>query len=167
MDSRAKLFGHSIHQQLVVLPLGMLVGAVAFDVAFLANGSGVMATVAFWMIVAGIIGGLAAAPFGWIDWLAIPRGARAKTIGLTHGLTNVVVLLLFALSAWLRWDGPERPEAAALAASFAGVILALFGGWLGGELVSRLAIGVYDGAHWNSPNSLSGRPAHEQSAKSR
>jgi hypothetical protein len=31
-----------------------------------------MATVAYWMIAAGIVGGLAAAPFGWIDWFAIP-----------------------------------------------------------------------------------------------
>jgi hypothetical protein len=31
-----------------------------------------MATVAYSMIAAGIIGGLVAAPFGWIDWFAFP-----------------------------------------------------------------------------------------------
>ncbi len=34
-------------------------------------------------------------------------------------------------------------------------------GWLGGELVDRLGVGVDDGAHLNSPSSLTGRPAHE------
>ncbi len=43
-----------------------------------------------------------------------------------------------------------------------GIALALVGGWLGGELVERLGIGVHAGAHPNAPNSLSGRPASEQ-----
>jgi hypothetical protein len=45
--------------------------------------------------------------------------------------------------------------------SFLGVLLAVATGWLGGELVNRLGIGVDDGAHVNSPSSLSGRPAGE------
>jgi len=32
-------------------------------------------------------------------------------------------------------------------------------GWLGGELVDRLAVGVDDGANLDAPSSLSGRPA--------
>jgi uncharacterized membrane protein len=164
MDSRAKILGHSIHQQLIVFPLGLLGTAVFFDIAYLATGKETMATVAFWITIAGLIGGLCAAPFGWIDWLAIPAGTRAKTIGLTHGGTNVVVLLLFIASAWLRRDEPEKPELWAHVAAFTGLGLALFGGWLGGELVSRLGVGVHEGAHLNSPNSLSGRPASEHSA---
>jgi uncharacterized membrane protein len=165
MDSRAKILGHSIHQQLIVFPLGLLGTSVVFDIIYLMTGQETMATVAFWMTVAGIIGGLAAAPFGWIDWMAIPSGTRAKTIGLTHGTTNVIVLLLFIVSASLRWNDPIKPEISAHIAAFVGFLLALFGGWLGGELVSRLGVGVYEGAHLNSPNSLSGRPAHEQPTK--
>jgi len=45
--------------------------------------------------------------------------------------------------------------------SFFGVGLALWTGWLGGELVDRLGIGVDPGAHVNAPSSLSGRPARE------
>jgi hypothetical protein len=32
-------------------------------------------------------------------------------------------------------------------------------GWLGGELVDRLGVGVDDGAHLDSPSSLSHLPA--------
>jgi hypothetical protein len=32
-------------------------------------------------------------------------------------------------------------------------------GWLGGELVDRMGVGVDRGAHLNSPSSLSDRPA--------
>jgi uncharacterized membrane protein len=165
MDSRAKILGHSIHQQLIVFPLGLLATAVVFDIIFLIFGDATIAVVAFWMIIAGILGGLAAAPFGWIDWFAIPSGTRAKSVGLMHGLTNVVVLLLFLVSAWMRWIEPDRPAMMAHLLAFAGFLLAFLGGWLGGELVSRLGVGVYEGAHLNAPNSLSGRPAREQSAE--
>lgn len=32
MEARAKLFGHAIHQMLIVLPLGLLTDVVIFDV---------------------------------------------------------------------------------------------------------------------------------------
>ena len=106
MESRAKLLGHSIHQQLIVLPLGLLAAAVIFDVAHWIYGTEALAVTAFWMTVGGIVGGLAAAPFGWIDWFAIPYGTRAKTIGIVHGLTNTTVVLLFIVSA----DEPQLSQ---------------------------------------------------------
>lgn len=46
------------------------------------------------------------------------------------------------------------------------VVLALLTGWPGGELVDRLGVGVDRGAHLDSPNSLSGRPATDTPATS-
>jgi uncharacterized membrane protein len=109
------------------------------------------------MIGAGILTGLIAAPFGAIDWLAIPSGTRAARIGFFHGVGNVVVLLMFALSWWMRRDNPAAPETFALMLSFIGVALALVTGWLGGELVDRLGVGVDEGAHVDAPSSLSTR----------
>jgi uncharacterized membrane protein len=143
---------------LIVFPLGLLATAVIFDLIYLIADNTTMATVAYWMIAAGIIGGLAAAPFGWIDWFAIPRGTRAKSVGLWHGAGNVIVLLFFAGSWLLRRNQPESPEPLAFALSFAGAGLALMTGWLGGELVDRLSVGVDDGAHIDAPSSLSKRP---------
>jgi uncharacterized membrane protein len=156
--SKAKFLGHPVHQMLIVFPLGLLATAVIFDLIYLLGDRATMAIVSYWMIAAGIIGGLIAAPFGWIDWLAIPPGTRAKSIGLWHGAGNVVVMLLFVASWLVRLDLPERPDAVALVFSFMGAGLALLTGWLGGELVDRLGIGVDDGAHPNAPSSLSSRP---------
>jgi uncharacterized membrane protein len=114
------------------------------------------------MIAAGIIGGLLAAVFGLIDWAAIPSGTRAKNIGLMHGAVNVVVVLLFIGSWLLRSSAPQSPSSTALALSFIALALALVGGWLGGELVDRLGVGVDNGAHLDAPSSLSGRPARER-----
>ena len=46
----------------------------------------------------------------------------------------------------MRLDLPERPNAVALVFSFTGAGLTLVTGWLGGELVDRLGVGVDDGA---------------------
>jgi uncharacterized membrane protein len=159
MESRAKLLGHPIHQMLIVFPLGLLGMAVIFDVLALFLTQGYWSEIALWMIVAGIVTGLLAAPFGLVDWLAIPSGTRAKRIGALHGLGNVVVLFLFAGSAWLRWLSPQTPAGLALILSFSGLFLALITGWLGGELVDRLGVGVDEGAHVNAPSSLKSRRA--------
>jgi uncharacterized membrane protein len=157
MESRAKLFGHPIHQMLIVFPLGLLAMAVIFDVIALWTGETRWSDTAFRMMIAGLITGLLAAPFGAIDWLAIPSGTRAKRIGALHGAGNLLVVVLFAGSAWLRWNGPAAASTAALTLSFAGGFLALGTGWLGGELVDRLGVGVDAGANVDAPSSLSGR----------
>jgi uncharacterized membrane protein len=161
MEAKARLFGHPIHQALIVFPLGVLATAVIFDVIHLVTGGAHWAEVSFWMICAGVIAGLVAAPFGIVDWLGIPGGTRAKRIGLLHGGGNVLVVLLFAASWIMRRDNPTAPNVLAFVLSFAGGGLALITGWLGGELVSRLGIGVSEGANVNAPSSLSGRPARE------
>jgi len=157
MDSRAKLLGHPIHQMLIVFPLGLLAMAVVFDLLAIGLGNGYWSEISYWMIAAGVITGLLAAPFGLIDWMAIPGGTRAKRIGAFHGIGNVAVVLMFGVSWLMRADAPRTPETLALLLSFAAGGLALFTGWLGGELVDRLAVGVDEGAHVDAPSSLSSR----------
>ena len=159
MESKVKFAGHPVHPMLIVFPLGLLSTAVIFDIIYLVSSNPQWTVVAYYMIGAGVIGGLAAAVFGWLDWVAIPSGTRAKRIGLWHGVGNVVVLGLFILSWVLRRDTPEMPPTGAIVAGLAGLILALVTSWLGGELVDRLGVGVDDGAHLDSPSSLSELPA--------
>src|ERR671920_461520 len=161
MESRASMMGHPIHPILVPFPLGLLTTSVIFDVVHLLTGGARWAEISFWMIAAGVIGGFLAAFFGLIDWLAIPSGTRAKAIGLGHGLSNVVMVALFAMSWLLRSGAPGEPGALPIGLSFLGVGLASLGGFLGGELVFRMGIGVAQGANPNASSSLSGRPAGE------
>lgn len=159
MESKAKLLGHPVHPMLIVFPLGLLATAVAFDIVGLVQSDGAWFGISYWMIAAGIIGGLLAAVFGLIDWWAIRSGTRAKRIGLLHGGVNVLVVLLFIGSWLMRRSAPANPGSAPLTLSFIAIVLALVGGWLGGELVDRLGVGVDNGAHLDAPSSLSGRPA--------
>lgn len=159
MESRAKALGHAIHPMLIPFPLGLLATAVVFDIVYLSTHKPSFAFAAAYAMAAGIIGGLVAAPFGWIDWFKIPAETRAKRVGLLHGVGNIIVVVLFGVSWLLRASADDWvPNAVALVCSFAAVALAVVTGWLGGELVERMAVGVDEGAHMNAPNSLSHRP---------
>ena len=162
----AKIVGHHIHPMLIVFPLGLLAVSVFFDIAYLATHARAFGAITFWDMLAGIIGGLLAAVFGFWDWLTIPGGTRAKRIGAWHGLVNVTVVGLFTAS-WLlrRNDALLLPSSSALTLSFVALALALIGGWLGGELVERLGIAVSPNAGPDAPSSLHGEhpaaPARE------
>jgi uncharacterized membrane protein len=155
IESSAKAAGHAIHQQLIVFPLGLLATAVVFDVLGLITDVDGFATASYFMIAAGVLSGLVAAVFGVIDYLAIPTGTRAKRVGAVHGLGNVVVVVLFAVSWLLRMDEPGYvPGTLAVFLALVAAVLATVTGWLGGELVSRLGVGVHPDANVDAPASF-------------
>jgi uncharacterized membrane protein len=145
---------------LIVFPLGLLATAVVFDILGLVTDRTGFEVAAAYMIAAGIVGGLVAAVFGVVDWLAVPPGTRARRVGTLHGVGNVVVVLLFAGSFLIRTTTEDwAPNAWALVLGFVGLAIAGVTGWLGGELVDRLGVGVDEGANVDAPSSLSGQPA--------
>jgi uncharacterized membrane protein len=138
MKARARIFGLPVHQILIVFPLGLLATSFFFDLGYLAKGRAELAVVASWLIFAGVIGGAAASLFGFIDWIAIPRGTRAWRVGAWHGGGNLIVAALFAVSWMFRRDAPGQPEGIAIALSGCGVLLTIMTGWLGSELADRM-----------------------------
>ncbi len=163
MESRVKFLGHPIHPMLIVFPLGLLATALLFDIIYMVGEITQLGTAAYWMIGAGVIGGIIAAAFGLLDWLAIPGGSRAKSIGLMHGLGNLMIVALFAVSLSMRYSLADHlPTVTNLVIEIVGGILALGTAWLGGELVDRLGVGVDKGANVNASSSLSGQPAYQE-----
>ena len=173
MQSSAKALGHPIHQQLIVFPLGLLATAVVFDILQLITDNDGFATASYFMIAAGVLTGLLAAVFGLIDYLAVPSGTRARRVGALHGGGNVVVVVLFAVSWLLRMDEPGHvPTTLAFLLGVVAAVLATATGWLGGELVSRLGVGVAPDANLDAPASFDtgislGRPGSAGSGRSR
>lgn len=150
------LLGHRVHPMLIVFPLGLLGMAVIFDIIRLANGDTALSVAAYYMIAAGVVMGLVAAVFGLLDWLSVAANTRAHSVGARHGIGNVIVVVLFAVSWWLRRPDPADPSTTAFVLGVIGLLLALVTGWLGGELVERLGVGVDRNANVDAPSSLSG-----------
>jgi uncharacterized membrane protein len=140
---------------MIVLPLGLLATAATCDVISAARRDRRLARGAYYMHSAGLLTGLGAAVPGAIDWWDIPQNTRAKKIGLLHGVGNLVVTGLFGANWLLRRRRPARITRKGLALSTSGALLALMTGWLGGELVNRLGVGVHENANVNAPSSLS------------
>lgn len=156
MESKAKLLGHPLHQIAVSLPMGLLPTTALFDAVYVVHGGTAMALVAFYVIRVGVVGGIIAAVFGLIDYLAIPQGTRARRIGRLHGLCSMTLVSCFLVSWLLRRADPAAPEPLALLFSFGGAAFLGLAGWLGGELLNRMGVGIDDGANLDAPCSLDG-----------
>lgn len=161
MSKTIKAFGHPIHQMLIVFPLGLLATSVIFDILYFSRNEIDFAIASYYTIAAGVIGAVLAALFGLADWLNIPADARAKSVGRWHGGGNLIVTLLF-LTSWYMRRPAFIPDATAFTLSLIGVLLALVTGWLGGELVVRMGIGVDEGANPNALSSLRTAPTHSE-----
>lgn len=158
MRSRARFAGHAIHPMLIVFPLGLFVTAVVFDALFFITGTRDFAVAGAYTMAAGVIGGLLAAMFGWVDWFGIPADTRAKRLGLLHGLGNTAVLALFAVSWLLRLDQATwEPAPISFVIELVGLVIAALTSWQGGELVERLGVGVDEDAGLNADSSLKRR----------
>jgi uncharacterized membrane protein len=128
--------GQAVHPMLVGPPLGLLVTSVLFDLIDLATRTGAFNVPSYWLLAAGVLGGLLAAPFGYLDWRQVPRGSRARRVGALQGAGSAIVLLLFGCSWLLRTPDARVPDLALLL-SLGGAAFALFTAWLGGGLAGR------------------------------
>jgi uncharacterized membrane protein len=121
-----------------MFPLGLFAMAVFFDLGNLLGGPDILGALAYWNIVAGLIGGVLAALAGAIDLMLLRGGAQAKRPGVLLALVNMGVLILFAVILMLRMRSTDRVAGGGV---FAVELLALaatvFGAWYGGEIVNR------------------------------
>lgn len=154
MASHAKVAGHPLHPILIAFPLGLLTASLIFDFRAKKRLDSTDTKIARALVGAGVLSGLVAAIPGIIDWLNVPQGSRAKTIGLWHGSGNILALSLFAWSWKKRRPNETQPDTSAVVLSVLGSAILGLTGWLGGEMVYRLGIGVDPGANPDAPNSL-------------
>jgi uncharacterized membrane protein len=130
---------------LIPFPLALWVTSFLTDVLYLCVPNPSLVLISKYMLAAGIIGGLLAAVPGIIDWLAI-KDREVKKIGDWHARLNIIALLIFAASLYLRsrygasWVNGNQTIPFLL--SLVGVILIGISGWLGGDLAYKHGVGV-------------------------
>lgn len=148
MDSRITFLGHPLHAMLVVFPLGLLFTTFLFDLVFLWRKEPFWQRAAFWMMVVGEAGAVAAVVPGLLDYLAIPMPLHARETATTHLVLGVLLVALYGLQIWLRRghageivEARRYSPALVLFAAVSAVIVGLQG-WLGGQLSHVHGVGV-------------------------
>jgi len=146
MASPASIGGHPVHPMIIPFPIGLWVFSLIADVIYLWRGNMVWRNyIAFYTLLAGIIGAAAAAVPGIIDWLSI-KDPNVVKIANWHARLNVIALLIFAASFYLRTMNGERLVSGnytiPVGLSVLGVILISISGYLGGEMVFKHGVAV-------------------------
>ncbi|WP_208345574.1 DUF2231 domain-containing protein, partial [Aetokthonos hydrillicola] len=142
IPSTVAIAGHPIHPILVQFPVAFLVGALLTDVVFWLTSSAFWAQASFWLIAGGLLGGVAAALTGILDFLRIER-VRKRTAGWAHLILNASALVLTIVNLLLRLNNPVSPILPwGLILSVIIATLLGLSGWYGGELIYRHKIAV-------------------------
>lgn len=143
METPASIAKHPIHPMLVTFPIGLWIFSLICDLIGLSVATpAVWFTVAFYTMVGGLIGALAAAVPGFIDLLYYKGGAPpVKKIALTHMTINLSVVVLYAINIWLRSNHPSSMNAPIILSAI-GVCAIAVSGWLGGQMVHVYGVGV-------------------------
>lgn len=147
MSSPASIGGHPIHPMLVPFPIALWVFSLIADVIHLSGGNPAWRDwIAFYALLGGIIGAVAAATFGIIDWLSLKKEGVVKKTADWHARLNVIALLIFSADFYLRTTGGSMwvggSQTIPLLLSVVGVVLITISGYLGGELVFRHGVAV-------------------------
>ncbi|BAU05429.1 hypothetical protein NIES592_17695 [Fischerella major NIES-592] len=151
VPSTVAVAGHPIHPILVQFPIAFLVGALLTDAVFWFTDDSFWARDSFWLIAAGLVGGVAAALTGLMDFLRIGR-VRKRTAGWAHLILNVSALVLTIINLVLRWNNPISAVLPwGLVISVLVATLLGISGWYGGELVYRHKISVIGNGNPNQP----------------
>ena len=144
MRTPASIAGHPIHPMLVPIAIGGFVISFASDLIRIGGGNpAVWNVVAYYTMLGGILGALAAAVPGLIDLLSLPSGPIKKT-AVTHMGVNLLVVAIYACNAWLRRGNPQDLQLPVIMSAVT-IVMLLFSGWLGGKMVFEAGVGVNNG----------------------
>jgi uncharacterized membrane protein/nitrite reductase/ring-hydroxylating ferredoxin subunit len=142
MKSRAHIKGHPLHSILVPFPIAFFTATPVLDLLFFFLGKEGFHEAALYSTIGGLLGGLAAALAGLIDYIyIIPPKSSANKRATKHALLNSTMMLIFAITLFLRLkNAVGLPVLIFL--ELAGAIIMTIAGWLGGTLMVRNQIGI-------------------------
>jgi len=142
MKTPASLRNHPIHAMLVVFPIGLWIFSLACDIIYHAGTHNIFwKSVAFYAMAGGVVGALAAAIPGFIDYMSLVD-SRTKKIATTHMVLNLVVVGLFLFNLGIRYNASPSGDMFGLVLSLIGIAAMFASGWLGGALVYEHGVGV-------------------------
>jgi len=141
---KLRLFGHPVHPVVTHFPMALL------PVSLLGDLLGVFTKASFWWsfsyynLAIGLILSIPALITGMIDFLAIPQKGVVERIAMRHMTIMITSIMMYTGSFFIRF-GVEILSGwrlmSSISLSVLGLIFLLIGGWFGGQLVFRYAVG--------------------------
>ena len=141
--STAQIGGHPIHPMLIPFPIVCFVGTFLADLIYAQSGDSGWASASYWLLGIGLATAALAATAGVIDYLGDDRIRRLGD-ALKHMLANVAAVVIEVLNLILRIDNRDFIASTGVWLSGLVVLLLLYSGWKGGDLVYKHGIGVHD-----------------------
>jgi uncharacterized membrane protein len=141
--STAKIGGHPIHPMLIPFPIVCFIGTLVTDVVFLNNHDPGWATASRYLLGVGIVMAALAAVAGLTDFMGDDR-IRGAGDAVKHMLANVTAVVLEIVNFVLRLNNDDAIGKVGVYLSVIVVLILVYSGWKGGDLVFRHGIGVED-----------------------
>ncbi len=141
--STAKIGTHPIHPMLIPFPIVCFIGTFVTDIVYTRNHDPGWATASHWLLIVGLVMAALAAVAGLTDFLGDDRIRRLGD-AVKHMLANVTAVVLELVNLVLRLRDPAFIDSTGVYISGIVVLILLYSGWKGGDLVFRHGIGVRD-----------------------
>jgi uncharacterized membrane protein len=141
--STARIGDHPIHPMLIPFPIVCFILTFVADVLYTRTHDATWATASVWLLVIGLVFAALAAVAGLTDFLGDDR-VRGASDAVKHMLANVTAVVLELVNVILRWRDTGFIDSTGVYISGIVVLILIYSGWKGGDLVFRHGIGVSD-----------------------
>ena len=139
--STARIGDHPIHPMLIPFPIVCFILVFVIDVLYARGNTGV-AEASNWLLGIGLVFAALAAVAGLTDFLGEKRIQGADAV--KHMLANVTAVVLELVNLVLRLGHPDFIASTGVYISGIVVLILIYSGWKGGDLVFRHGMGVRD-----------------------
>jgi uncharacterized membrane protein len=140
-QSTARIAGHPIHPMLIPFPIVCFVLAFVCDILY-AQGHTELATASKWLLAIGLVMAALAAVAGLTDFLGEKRIQVSDAI--QHAVANVTAVVLELVNLLMRRGNDDFIGSTGVYISLVVVLILLYSGWKGGDLVYKHGMGVRD-----------------------
>jgi uncharacterized membrane protein len=142
--STAQIAGHPLHPMLIPFPVAFLVSTFVCDLVFWRTGNAGWSTASLYLLGAALVFAALAAVAGLTDFLG-DAGIRDLSAAWHHMVGNVVAVLLSLWNWYRRYEGGDAAILpTGLLISCAVVLILLYTGWRGWEMVYKHRVAVAD-----------------------
>ena len=139
--STARIGDHPIHPMLIPFPIVCFILTFVCDILYVRGETGI-SHITNWLLAIGLVMAALAAAAGLTDFLGDKRIQGSDAV--KHMLANVTAVVLEVVNLVLRLKNPDFIGSTGVYISGVVVLILLYSGWKGGDLVFRHGIGVRD-----------------------